>query len=218
MKNKIDQAAPKIRVMVVDDHAGMREALRRVIDSEPNLIVVAAAEDGRSAVDLFRRIKPDVVLMDGSMPEMSGIETTYQLKKVQPSVKVIALTLYEESTYLEEMIAAGASGYVLKTGRTEKLMQAIRAVAAGDTYFDKAVLRRSSATSQERRGVEQLNAEELAVAKRLADGHTNAEIAADFNLSVPVVEKHRAAVMKKLNVRSRADLVRIAAQRKWLTT
>jgi len=217
MKNKTGQAAAKIRVMLVDDHAGMREALRRVIDSEPDLSVVAAAENGRRAVELLRSIEPDVVLMDGSMPEMSGIDTTYRLKKLQPSVKVIGLTLYEETTYLEEMVAAGASGYVLKTGGTEKLLQAIRAVAAGDTYFDKVVLRRSSASSQERRGNEEVSADELAVVKRLADGQTNAEIAAEFNLALPVVEKRRAAAMKKLNVRSRADLVRLAARRKWLT-
>jgi len=214
MKNS-NQSAAKIRVMLVDDHAGMREALRRVINSTPDLGVVAEAHSGPRAVDLLRRIKPDVILMDGSMPEMSGIETTCRIKKLHPSVKVVGLTLYEEATYLEEMVAAGASGYVLKTGQPEKLMKAIRTVADGDTYFDEMVSPRSSMVKQEQSGIEELSANELAVMKALADGHTGAEIAADLQLTLAAVESHKAAGMQKLNVRSRAELVRVAARRQW---
>jgi DNA-binding NarL/FixJ family response regulator len=214
MKNR-KQSAAKIRVMLVDDHAGMREALRRVINSTPDLTVVAEAHGGCSAVDLLRRIKPDVILMDGSMPEMSGIETTCRIKKLHPSVKIVGLTLYEEATYLEEMVAAGASGYVLKTGQPEKLMKAIRTVADGDTYFDEMVSPRSSMARQGQSGIEELSADELAVMKALADGLTNAEIASDLRLSVAAVESHRAAGMQKLNVRSRAELVRVAARSQW---
>jgi two-component system, NarL family, response regulator NreC len=215
MKKKKDQSEAKIRVMLVDDHAGMREALRRVINSTPDLAVVAEADGGRGAVDLLQRIKADVVLMDGSMPEMSGMETTYLLKRLQPSVKVIGLTLYEERTYVEEMIAAGASGYVLKTGETEKLMKAIRTVAAGGTHFDKMASPHSSGGKQEQIGIEKLSAHELTVVKRIAEGHTNAEIADDLGITIPVVQNHRTAAMKKLNVRSRADLARLAALRRW---
>jgi len=215
MKKKKNQSEAKIRVMLVDDHAGMREALRRVINSTSDLVVVAEAESGRSAVDVLQRIKADVVLMDGSMPEMNGMETTYLLKRLQPSVNVIGLTLYEEATYVEEMIAAGASGYVLKTGQTEKLMKAIRTVAAGGTYFDKMASPRSSAGKQEQIGIEKLSANELTVVKRIAEGHTNAEIADDLELTIPAVEKHKAAAMKKLDVRSRAELARLAALRRW---
>ena len=215
MKKKKTQSEAKIRVMLVDDHAGMREALRRVINSTSDLAVVAEAEGGRSAVDLLPRIKADVVLMDGSMPEMSGMESTYLLKQLQPSVKVIGLTLYEEATYVEEMIAAGASGYVLKTAQTENLMNAIRTVAAGGTYFDKMTSPRAFAGKQEQIGIEKLSADELTIAKRIAQGHTNVEIADDLKLTVPAVEKHRAAAMKKLNVRSRAELARLAALHRW---
>jgi DNA-binding NarL/FixJ family response regulator len=201
--------------MLVDDHAAMREALRRVIDSAPDLVVVAEAENGRSAVELLRRIKPDVVLMDGSMPELSGIETTHLIKKLHPSVKVVGLTLHEEATYLEDMIAAGASGYVLKAGHPEKIMKAIRTVATGDTYFDEVVSPRSTTARQGQTGVEGLSADELAVMKRLADGRTNAEVARDLQLTLSAVERHRAAGMQKLNVRSRAELVRIAACSQW---
>jgi len=217
MKRKKNQSDAKIRVMLVDDHAGMREALRKVINSTSDLAVVAEADGGRSAVDLLQRVNADVVLMDGSMPEMSGMETTYLLKRLQPSVKVIGLTLYEEATYVEEMVAAGASGYVLKTGQTEKLIKAIRVVAAGDTYFEKFVPPRFPQTRQDQTRTDQLSAEELTIVKRVADGYTNAEIAADLRLDDAEVAKHRAAAMKKLNVRSRAELVRLATQRQWLS-
>jgi DNA-binding NarL/FixJ family response regulator len=114
MKRK--QTKEKIRVMLVDDHAGLREALRKVINLQPDLEVAAEAGGGRAALQLLSHINPDVVLMDGSMPEMNGIETTRRLKRLQPKAKIIGLTLYGESTYLEEMVAAGASGYVMKTG------------------------------------------------------------------------------------------------------
>jgi DNA-binding NarL/FixJ family response regulator len=209
VKKKNNQAKKKIRVMLVDDHSGMREALRKIINSEPDLTVVAEANGGRAALELLGRSKPDVVLMDGSMPEMNGIETTRQLKQLHSAVRIIGLTLYEEATYLEEMVAAGASGYMLKAGEPANVVKAIRAVAAGGTYFDKAVPRRSSAGMQNRPLLRQLTADEMAVMKLLADGQTNAEIAADLELALPVVERHRAAAMKKLGLRSRAELVRL---------
>jgi DNA-binding NarL/FixJ family response regulator len=209
VKRKNNQAEKKIRVMLVDDHSGMREALRKVINSEPDLTVVAEANGGRTALELVGRSKPNVILMDGSMPEMNGIEATRQLKQLHSAVRIIGLTLYEGATYLEEMVAAGASGYVLKAGEPAQVIKAIRAVAAGGTYFDKVVPRRSSAGVQNRPLLGQLTAEEMAVMKLLADGQTNAEIAADLELALPVVEKHRAAAMKKLGVRNRAELVRL---------
>ena len=216
MPKKSTQTKKKIRVMLVDDHAGMREALRTFINAEPDLTVVAEADGGRAALRLVRRTKPDVVLMDGSMPEMNGINATRQLKQLQPAAKIIGLTLYGEATYLEEMVAAGARGYVLKTDAPGNVAKAIRAVAAGKSYFDKSVQPRSSAATQDDLVVEDLSAGELAVVKRLADGRTNLEIAADLELALPVVEKRRSAAMKKLGLRSRAELVRVANVRHWL--
>jgi DNA-binding NarL/FixJ family response regulator len=212
---KRNKPAGKIRVVLVDDHAGMREALRRVIDSTSDLTVVAEAQDGRTAVDVLQRVNADIVLMDGSMPEMNGMETTYLLRQIHPSVKVIGLTLYEEATYLEEMIAAGASGYVLKTGQTEKLIEAMHTVAAGGTYFDEAISRPSTATRPGKAETQQLSADELSVVKRVADGQTDTEIAADLELTIPIVERHRTAAMEKLNVCSRAELTRLAVARGW---
>ncbi|HEY4271092.1 MAG TPA: response regulator transcription factor [Candidatus Udaeobacter sp.] len=218
MKKKNNKGNAKIRVMVVDDHAGMREALRLIVNSEPDLAVVAEAESGRSAIELLQHTKADVVLMDGSMPEMNGIEATRQLTELQPRVKIIGLTLYQEATYLEEMIAAGARGYVSKTGDPTNVARAIRIVAADETYLDQSVFRHSSPTPQDRPVTGELTAVEIDVLKRLANGRTNAEIAADMNLTPSAVQTHRTTGMKKLNLRSRAELTRVAAARQWLDT
>jgi len=215
MKRKKKQSEPKIRVLLVDDHAGMRDAVRTFINSEPDLAVVGEADSGHAALDVFSRTTPDVVLMDGSMPGKNGIEVTYELRQLQPAVRIIGLTLYESSTYLEDMIAAGAKGYVSKTAAPTNISEAIRAVAAGRTYFDENIPRRSSAPAHNQAVMDKLSEEEAAVVKRLADGQTNAEIAAALEVSLPIVESHRTAAMKKLNVRSRAELARVAALRQW---
>jgi len=215
MKRKKKQSEPKIRVLLVDDHAGMRDAVRTFINSEPDLAVVGEADSGHAALDVFSRTMPDVVLMDGSMPGKNGIAVTYELRQLQPAVRIIGLTLYESSTYLEDMIAAGAKGYVSKTAAPTNIAEAIRAVAAGRTYFDANIPRRSSAPAHNKPVMDKLSDEEAAVVKRLADGQTNAEIAAALEVSLPIVESHRTAAMKKLNVRSRAELARVAALRQW---
>ena len=214
MRKKRKQSETKIRVLLVDDHAAMREALRRFINLQPDLSVVAEA-DGYSALDVFARTTPDVVLMDGSMPGKNGIEVTRELREVDCAVKVIGLTLYESSAYLEDMIAAGAKGYVLKTGAATHVAEAIRAVAAGGTYFDENISRRSAASAQTQAVTDELSADERAVLKRVANGQTNDEIAADLKITLSVVERRRIAAMKKLNVRSRAELARVAALRQW---
>src|SRR5258708_8193971 len=215
MKKKKKQSEAKIRVLLVDDHAGMRDALRTFINSEPDLAVVAEAASGQTALDVFRRTTPDVVFMDGSMPGKNGIEATYELRQLQPAVRIIGLTLYESSTYLEDMIAAGAKGYVSKTAAPAKIAEAIRAVAAGRTYFNENIPRRFSASAHSQSVVDDLSADELAVLKRIANGQTNDEIASDLEITLPVVERRRTAAMKKLNVRSRAELARVAALLQW---
>jgi DNA-binding NarL/FixJ family response regulator len=215
MKRNSNRATAKIRVMLVDDHLVMREALRNVVNSQPDLTVVAQADGGDSALKLLKQVEPDVVLMDGSMPEMNGMEATRRLKKVQPAAKIIGLTLYGDTGYLEEMIAAGVHGYVLKTSGAEKLVEAIRAVAAGGKYFDPAVLRWSTAKAKQPAAIKKLSAEELAVAKRVADGRTNPEIADDLRLTLSAVEKRKTAAMKKLGLRTRAELIRVATSRRW---
>jgi len=214
MKKK--KAEAKIRVMLVDDHPVMRDALRVIISAQPDLTIVAEADGGQAAIDLLEDARPEVVLMDGSMPEMNGMETTRRLRQLQPDLKVIGLTLYEQTTYLEEMIEVGASGYVLKTGAPSEIVKAIRAVAQGGTYFAASIPRRSPATAPERVAIGELSTDELAVAKLLANGRSNTEIADSLDLTLTVVETRRAAAMSKLGLRTRAELVRVAAESNWL--
>jgi len=219
MRKKHTAANKKIGVMLVDDHAALREALRKIINLQSDLKVTAEASGGRAAIQLLPRANPDVILMDGSMPEMNGIETTRRLKQLQPNAKIIGLTLYSESTYLEEMVASGASGYVMKTGAPEHVINAIRIVSKGGTYFDPDVPRRHRASVARRAPAnKKLTAREIAVAKLLSNGLTNAEIATSLGLDIPTVEAHRTAALKKLGLRSRAGLVRVAAERDWLDT
>ncbi|MEO8440839.1 MAG: response regulator transcription factor [Spartobacteria bacterium] len=216
MKDNIESSR-QIRVMLVDDHPVMRKALRSIIDAQPDLIVVADADGGQAALDLLERARPDVILMDGSMPDMTGIETTRRLKQLQPDVKVVGLTLYEQSSYLEEMAALGACGYVLKTGSPSKIVDAVRTAAAGGTYFDPSIPRRAAAEAVSTGSDgEELTVEELAVAKFLAAGRSNAEIASSLGSDLPAVRTLRAAAMKKLGLQSRAQLVRLAGERHWL--
>jgi DNA-binding NarL/FixJ family response regulator len=205
-----------IRVMIVDDHPMMREALRTTIALEPDLVLAAEAEGGQAAIDSLARVKPDVILMDGSMPEMNGMETTRRLRQLQPDLKIIGLTLYEQPTYLEEMIEAGASGYVLKTGSPAEIVKAVRTVAGGGTYFDQSIPRPASAAGPERAPTGALSDEELAVTKLLAHGRSKGEIAESLGLSSAEVDARRAAAMEKLGLRSRAELVRVAKERGWL--
>ncbi len=202
--------------MLVDDHEFMRETLQSIINSQPDLTVAAEANSGPRALEVIGDVKPDVVLMDGSMPEMNGIEATRRLKRLAPKVRIIGLSLYEQSTYLEEMVAVGASGYLLKTSRPENVIEAVREVAAGGTYFDAAIPTRSAAKTKRRLVAGDLRPDELAVAKRVAAGQTNAEISTTLNLTLKEVEKHKKAAMQKLGVHTRAELVRIAAERHWL--
>ena len=141
MKKRNRQSKAKIRVMLVDDHAGMREALRTTINSEPDLAVVAEADDGQNALDLFNSAVPDVVLMDGSMPGMNGIEATRQLTQLQPTARIIGLTLYEESAYLEEMIAVAREAPEL-SGEAARRADAALAARNAPEDFDTEAARR----------------------------------------------------------------------------
>lgn len=215
MKRKPGRA--KIAVMIVDDHPMMRNALRSIITHEFDLSVVGEAESGSAALASVMSIKPDVVLVDGSMPGMNGMETTRHLRKMAPGVKIVGLTLYEQTTYLEEMIEAGANGYVLKTGTPSDIITAIRTVARGGKYFDPSIPRRAVPVLRRRRAPKaDVSKEQLSVAKHLANGRSKAEIAESLGVSVSRVETLCTAVMRKLQLRNRAQLVRLADDQGWL--
>jgi two-component system response regulator NreC len=202
-----------IRVLVVDDHAVVRTGLRRVLDAEADIETVGEAANAERAVFEALESKPDVVLMDVVMPGKTGIEGTPALLQALPDVKVLMLSMQDDPHYVREAFEAGASGYVLKEAADTDVVDAVRAVAAGERYVHPALgARLIAAESEERKRAESdpLSDREREVLRLLALGHTNQEIAALLYISVRTAETHRAHIMQKLGLSSRAELVRYA--------
>jgi len=212
----------KLRVYLVDDHVIVREGLKALINTQPQMEVSGEAGDGRTACQEVQELQPDVVVMDVSMPKMNGAQATVQLKQACPNIKVLALTVHEDKGYLRLLLEAGASGYVLKRAAAEELIHAIRTVAAGGMYLDPALAGkvvgsfvRAPAAHGAPEGAD-LSDREEEVVRLIAAGYSNKEIAARISLSVKTVETYKARSMEKLGLDSRAELVRYAVQRGWL--
>ncbi len=202
----------KIRVLLADDHAILRKGVRLLIDSQADMEVVGEAQTGREAITEARALKPDVVVMDVSMPELNGIEGTRQICDELPYTRVIGLSMHKDSVYVREILRAGARGYLLKDSDDADLIRAIRAVARGEAYLSPAV---SDAVLTDYRKhvtnpVDLLTSREREVLALIAEGKTNKEIATALNLSVYTVESHRGSVMEKLNLHNTGDIVRFA--------
>jgi len=202
-----------IRVLVVDDHAVVRSGLRRVLDAEVDIETVAEARNAERAVFEALEHKPDVVLLDVVMPGKSGIEGMPALLQAVPEAKVLVLSMQDDPRYVREAFAAGASGYVLKEAADTEVVDAVRAVAAGERYVHPTLGARLIAADAEERkkaASDPLSDREREVLQLLALGHTNQEIAAQLYISVRTAETHRAHIMQKLGLASRAELVRYA--------
>jgi DNA-binding NarL/FixJ family response regulator len=202
-----------IRVLVVDDHAIVRSGLRRVLDAEPGIETVSEAENADRAVFEAMEHKPDIVLMDVVMPGKSGIEGLPALLQAVPGTQVLILSMQDDPRYVREAFEAGASGYVLKEAADTDLITAVRAVAAGERYVHPALgARLLAAEVEERKRAEAdpLSEREREVLRLLALGHTNQEIAKLLYISVRTAATHRAHIMQKLRLSSRAELVRYA--------
>ncbi len=207
-------AAPKaIRVLVVDDHAVVRAGLRRVLDAEKDIETIGEAANAERAVFEALEHKPDVVLMDVVMPGKSGIEGMPALLQAVPEARVLVLSMQDDPHYVREAVEAGASGYVLKEAADTDVVEAVRAVASGSRYVHPALgAKLVAAETEERKRAESdpLSEREREVLRLLALGHTNQEIAALLYISVRTAETHRAHIMQKLSLSSRAELVRYA--------
>jgi DNA-binding NarL/FixJ family response regulator len=202
-----------IRVLVVDDHAVVRTGLRRVLDAEPDIETVGEAPSAERAVFEALEHSPDVVLMDVVMPETSGIEGMPALLQAVPDTKVLVLSMQDDPRYVREAFDAGASGYVLKEAADSEVVSAVRAVAAGERYVHPVLGARliaAEAEERKRAEVDPLSEREREVLRLLALGHTNQEIAKMLYISVRTAETHRAHIMQKLGLSSRAELVRYA--------
>jgi two-component system, NarL family, response regulator NreC len=217
-----------IRLMLVDDHEVVRTGLKTFLETQPGLKVVAEASNGKDAISRALEIRPDIVIMDITMPEMDGLEATRQLKAQWPDVNVLTLTVHEDKFYFMEMLSAGASGYLTKQAASEELVQAIKTVAQGDIYLQPALARwlledyqrlaemaKTSAVSEQKTadqpvGLEVLSTREREVLELVAKGMNNQEIGAKLGLSPKTIARHRERIMQRLNMHSRTELVKFA--------
>jgi DNA-binding NarL/FixJ family response regulator len=211
-----------LRILVADDHAIVRQGLRLLIDNQPDMEVIGEAADGKAALDLAIAVKPDIVVMDVSMPGMSGLIATRSLKRQQPTIMIVALTRHEDDTYLEELLRAGASAYVLKQSAPSDFLKAIRAVAAGGIYLDPAMTSRvadgllAGTIHVDADRNAKLTDRESEVLRLVAVGHSNVEIAARLDISIKTVEVHKANAMRKLGLTGRVDVIRYGVVQGWL--
>ncbi|MDX1415546.1 MAG: response regulator transcription factor [Candidatus Promineifilaceae bacterium] len=209
-----------IKLLLVDDHAVVRLGMRMLFDSEPDIEIIAEAENGRQALHAVQEYSPDIVLMDIGLPDMSGIEATRRIKEQSPQTAVVALTIHEDKEYFFKMLDAGATGYVPKRAAPEELITAIRTAAGGEVYLFPSMAKYlvKDYLSQQDQDKEKDNASELTpreeeVLVLLADGATNSEIAEQLIISPKTVARHRENIMRKLNLHSRTELVKYAIRK-----
>lgn len=208
----------KTRVLIVDDHAIVREGVRMILSAHPDIQVVGEAGSGEQAVAMAQTLRPDVTVMDISMPGMGGIEATQQIRQRSPEANVLALTMHEDEHYVFQLLKAGAAGYVLKRAAATDLVDAVRAAARGEAFLYPSVaktvvtdyLRRLERGEAERRPYDGLTEREREVLALIAEGHTNQEIAGRLFISIKTVQTHRAHIFEKLSLHDRTELVRYA--------
>jgi DNA-binding NarL/FixJ family response regulator len=216
------EPAARLRILLADDHVIVRHGLKLLIDSQPDMIVIAEAGDGETAVQRALQLTPDVIVMDISMPGMNGLIATRKLRKLQPGAAIVTLTRHGDDAYLQELLRAGVSGYVLKQSAPTELLQAIRAAAAGGQFLDSALTARVTAGFLGKQGKREaqpsgaVTERESDVLRLIASGHSNKEIASRLTLSVKTVEAHKANAMRKLDLNGRIDIVKYAILQGWL--
>ena len=207
----------KVRVLIADDHALVRQGIIMLVKAQDDMEVIGDAANGEEAFRLARALRPDVVVMDVSMPIVNGALATERLRAVCPDVRVLALSAYQDDAHINQLMESGAVGYVFKMAVADELTGAIRQVAAGGTYLDPSVEAGQQADRSARdNGGMPLSNRESQVLRLAALGNTNREIAAELHLSVKTVEGHKSRLMEKLHLSSRAQLVNYAMERGWL--
>ena len=213
----------KIRIVLADDHPIVLDGLRNLIRAEPDFELVGEAASGLSALKIIREQRPDVAVLDISMPELNGIVLSRRLAGEMPALRLLMLTLHEDRAYLNQALEAGVRGYVLKRSAVENLVQAIRAVLVGGLYIDPAIVGRVFESKQinkrlaARKGVAPaLTDREADVLKMAALGFTNKEIASRLDVGVKSIETYKARGLEKLGLKTRAELVRYASGQGWL--
>jgi DNA-binding NarL/FixJ family response regulator len=217
----IASKAQPLRILLADDHVTVRHGLKLLIDSQQDMKVIGEASDGEAAVQMALQLKPDVIVMDISMPKMNGLVATRALKDAQPDAVIVTLTRHADDAYLQELLRAGVSGYVLKRSAPTELLHAIRGVAAGGQYLDSTLTAKVTAGftargGRTRKSAAALTERETEVLRLIASGYGNKEIAAKLALSPKTVEAHKANAMRKLELGGRIDIVKYAVLQGWL--
>ncbi len=210
-----------IHLLLVDDHEVVRSGLRMLLESQPDLEIVAEANTGRQAIQLAEQLTPDIVLMDLTLPDISGIEATQELKKIGCPSKIIALTIHEDEQFFFQMLQAGASGYVPKRAAPEDLLKAIRMVQRGEVYVYSHLagllvgdyLKRAKEEPEKQEALQELTAREQEILVALASGDSNEEIAQKLSISRHTVARHRENIMRKLEIHTRSELVKYAIRK-----
>jgi DNA-binding NarL/FixJ family response regulator len=212
----------KLRILMADDHPIVLAGLKALVEADPGLEIVGEARDGRTALKLASSLRPDVTVLDISMPEMNGTEVARALLAEQPECRILVLTVHEDRATLRQLLDLGVAGYLIKRSAADELLRAIHAVAAGGTYLDPAIAGKvigSSGQGSARAGggpTVELSERETDVLRLIANGHSNKDISARLSISVKTIETYKARAMEKLGFKNRVDVVRHAASKGWL--
>jgi DNA-binding NarL/FixJ family response regulator len=206
----------RIRILLADDHAVVRQGFRAILAQQPDMMIVGEAGNGREALALAQETTPDVIVMDVAMPELNGMEATRRMATTLPKVRILALSMHKDAIYVREMLKAGARGYLLKDSGEHDLLEAVRAVSRGGEYISPALQPALSAAWKVggTTPLDQLTSREREVLQLIAEGRTNKEIAVLLHISAFTVDAHRGRIMEKLNVHNVNELVRFAVRNK----
>ncbi len=213
----------RIKIMIADDHTIVRQGMRKLLETYPELQVIGESQDGDETVELAKQLLPEIIIMDISMPGLNGLEATRQLKKRLPQIKILILTMHAEKEYIFKILQSGASGYLLKGSAIEELITAIHAVDRGESYLSppisKSIIEEYVGGGPNTRSTTQsqpLTTREREVLQLIAEGHTSKSIATYLSLSSKTIETHRSHIMQKLNIHNAAGLIRYAIQKGWV--
>ena len=218
----MDEEGKKLKVLLAEDHKTVRTGIKLLVDAQKDMEVVGEADDGEAAVAEAIRLRPDIVIMDISMPHLNGLQASKRLLTKFPDLKILALTRHSDDGYIQQLIEAGVHGYVLKQSAPNELINAVRTVAAGNAYADPSLTKKvmggyaGRAISLRGENRQQLTDRESEVLRLIALGYSNKEIGQNMNLSVKTIEAHKANAMRKLGISSRIDIVRYAIFKGWL--